>query len=140
MNQALLSLADGNTAKAEQLLGNAAGANSLGEALGLLYIQKGDYNKAVQAFGDTKSNNAALSQILTKNYNKAQQTLGAVTNKDATTYYLSAIVAARTNNTSGVAGNLKSALDRGISANDILTDIEFAKFLTNSDVKNMLVK
>ena len=140
VNQALLSLADGNTAKAEQLLGNAAGASSLGEALGLLYLQKGDYNKAVQSFGDTKTNNAALAQVLTKNYNKAQQTLNAVADKDATTYYLSAIVAARTNNTSGVVGNLRSALDNGVSVADVLNDIEFAKFLTNSDVKNMLIK
>ncbi|MDR1881593.1 MAG: hypothetical protein LBR26_02275 [Prevotella sp.] len=140
MNQALLSLADGNTTKAEQLLGNASGANSLGEALGLLYIQKGDYNKAVQSFGDAKTNNAALAQILTKNYNKAQQILDAVKNKDAATYYLSAIVAARTNNTSGVVGNLRSALDKGYSTSDVLNDIEFAKFLANPDVKNILIK
>ncbi|MDU1889379.1 MAG: hypothetical protein E6767_01705 [Dysgonomonas sp.] len=140
MNQALLSLAEGNTSKAEQLLGNAAGASSLGEALGLLYIKKGDYSRAAQAFGDAKTNNAALAQILTKNYNKAQQTLNAVPSKDATTYYLSAIIAARTNNTSGVVGNLRSALDNGLSTNDVLNDMEFAKFLTNSDVKNMLLR
>jgi len=140
MNQALLSLAEGNTAKAEQQLGNASGANTLGEALGLLYIKKGDYNRAVQSFGDVKSNNAALAQILTKNYNRAEQTLNAVPVKDATTYYLAAIVAARTNNTSGVVGNLRSALDKGFSSSDIQNDIEFAKFLTNSDVKNMLIR
>lgn len=140
MNQALLSLAEGNVSKAEQLLGNASGANTLGEALGLLYIKKGDYNRAAQSFGDAKTNNAALAQLLTKNYNKAQQTLNAVPNKDATTYYLSAIVAARTNNTSGVVGNLRSALDKGLSANEVLNDVEFAKFLTNSDVKNMLLR
>lgn len=138
MNLALVSLADGNTAKAEQLLGNASGANALGETMGLLYIQKGDYNKAVQSFGNTVSNNAALAQILTKNYNKAQVILDAVPNKDATTYYLAAIVAARTNSTSGVAGNLKSAIQNGASSAEIANDIEFAKFLTNSDIRNML--
>ena len=140
MNQALLAMAEGNTAKAEQLLGNASGASTLGEALGLLYLQKGDYNKAVQSFGEAKTNNAALAQLLTQNYNKAQQTLNAVTKKDATTYYLSAIVAARTNNTSGVVGNLKSAIQNGVSASSIANDIEFSKFLTNSDIKNMLFK
>lgn len=140
MNLALLALADGNSSKAEQLLGNAAGSNTLNETLGLMYIQKGDYNKAAQSFGDVKSNNAALAQILTKNYNKAQQTLNGVANKDATTYYLLAIVAARTNNTAGVAGNLKSAIDNGFSVDDVLTDIEFAKFLANADVKNMLLR
>jgi tetratricopeptide (TPR) repeat protein len=140
MNQALLALAQGNTSKAEQLLGNASGANSIGEAMGLLYIQKGDYSRAAQSFGNAKTNNAALAQILTKNYNKAEQTLNGITSKDATTYYLSAIVAARTNNTSGVVGNLKSAMDRGLSSSEIVNDIEFAKFLTNSDVKNMLIR
>ncbi|MDR0824286.1 MAG: hypothetical protein LBN74_04285 [Prevotella sp.] len=138
MNLALVSLADGNTAKAEQLLGNAAGANSLGETMGLMYLQKGDYNKAVQSFGNTVSNNAALAQILTKNYSKAQQVLDAVPNKDAVTYYLAALVAARTNSTSGVAGNLKSAIQKGASTKDIASDIEFAKFLTNPDIRNML--
>lgn len=138
MNLALVSLADGNTAKAEQLLGNAAGANSLGETMGLMYIQKGEYNRAVQSFGNTVSNNAALAQILTKNYSRAQQILDAVPTKDATTYYLAAIVAARTNSASGVAGNLKSAIENGVSPAEIAKDIEFAKFLTNPDIKNML--
>lgn len=138
MNLALVSLADGNTAKAEQLLGNAAGANSLGETMGLMYIQKGEYNRAAQSFGNTVSNNAALAQILTKNYSRAQQILDAVPTKDATTYYLAAIVAARTNSASGVAGNLKSAIQNGISPAEIAKDIEFAKFLTNPDIKNML--
>ncbi len=140
MNQALIALANNDAAKAEQLLGKAAGANTIGEALGLLYIQKGEYNKAVQSFGDAKTNNAALAQLLTKNYNKAQQTLNGVASKDATTYYLSALVAARTNNASGVAGNLKTALDKGISTTDALNDLEFAKFLSNPDIKNMLIK
>ncbi len=140
MNQALLSLAEGNTAKAEQQLGGASGASSLGEAMGLLYIQKGDYNRAVQAFGDTQSNNAAVAQILVKNYNKAQQILNSLPQKDATTYYLSAIVAARTNNAAGVAGNLKSALDGGIPASELINDIEFARFLNNSDIRNMLFR
>ncbi len=138
MNLALVSLADGNTAKAEQLLGNAAGANSLGETMGLMYIQKGEYNRAVQSFGNTVSNKAALAQILTKNYSRAQQILDAVPTKDATTYYLAAIVAARTNSASGVAGNLKSAIQNGVSPAEIAKDIEFAKFLTNPDIKNML--
>lgn len=138
MNLGLLALADNDLTKAEQLLGNSAGANSLSEALGVLYLKKGEYAKAADAFGDTKSNNAALAQILTKNYNKAQQTLNGVTNKDGVSYYLSAIVAARTNNASGVAGNLKSAIQKGISPSTISNDTEFAKFLTNPDIVNML--
>ena len=138
MNLGLLAISDGDIAKAEQLLGRSAGANTLGEAMGLLYIKKGDYSRAEQSFANSKSNNAALAQILTKNYNKAQQTINAIDKKDATTYYLAAIVAARTNNASGVAGNLKSAIQNGFSKDKIANDTEFARFLTNPDIKNML--
>lgn len=138
MNLGLLALADNDIAKAERLLGSAAGSNTLSEALGVLYLKKGDYANAVKSFGDTKSNNAALAQILTKDYNKAQKTLDGLSLKDATSYYLSAIVAARTNNVSGVAGNLKSAIQNGFKLSDITNDTEFAKFLTNPDIVNML--
>lgn len=138
MNLALISMIEGNDSKAEQLLGSAAGANTLNEALGVLYIRKGDYAKAVQAFGETKTNNAALAQILTKNYNKAQQTLNAVKDKDATTSYLMAVVAARTNNVSGVASNLKTAIQQGVPTNEIANDLDFARFLSNPDIANML--
>jgi chromosome condensin MukBEF complex kleisin-like MukF subunit len=46
----------------------------------------------------SKSNTAALAQILNKDYSAAAQTLSNVTNADATTTYLQAILAARTGN------------------------------------------
>lgn len=139
MNLALLSLAQENTSKAQELLGFASGANTLNETLGLLYIKNGDYNKAVQSFGDIKTDNAALAQILTKNYSKAQQTLDAVKDKTATTYYLSAIIAARTNNTSGVVQGLKQAIAADPAYGSYAAqDLEFAKFTTNSTIQNLL--
>lgn len=138
-NFALLSIDNGDLSKAEQYLGNAAGANNLSEALGLLYLKQGDYAKAAQTFGDAKSNNAAVAQILTNNYSKAQQTLDAVPVKNATTAYLSAILAARTNNASGVVSNLKSAIQADSSFREkALKDLEFAKYMTNPDVANTL--
>lgn len=137
-NLGLLAINDGDLSKAEQLLGSASGAASLNEALGLLYIKKGEYSKAVQAFGDAKTNNAALAQLLNKDYSKAQRTLDAVANKDANAYYIAAVVAARSNNTSGVVSNLKEAMKNGISLSDISLDGEFAKFLSNQEVMRML--
>jgi tetratricopeptide (TPR) repeat protein len=138
-NLGLLAINSGDLAKAQQYLGNASGANSLSETLGLLYLKQGDYAKAAQAFGDAKTNNAAVAQILVKNYSKAQQTLDAVPVKDANTSYLAAIVAARTNNASGVVANLKAATQKDASlAKKALIDLEFAKFLTNPDVANVL--
>lgn len=139
MNLGLLAIADGKISNAEQLIGRASNANTANEALGLLYIKKGDYNNAVRSFGDSKTNNAALSQIMTGNYSQAQQTLDAVSNKTAITYYLEAIVAARTNNASGVASNLKEAFTKDPSLKQYAAnDMEFAKFATNSVVSSIL--
>lgn len=134
MNLGLIALTKGDQAKAEQLFGSAAGVNELGEALGVLYLEKGEYAKAVNSFGSIKSNNAALAQILTKDYSRAQQTLDGVAKADATTDYLKAVVAARTNNASGVISNLKSSIAKDNKmAKEAAIDLEFAKYANNAD-------
>ncbi|QIK59375.1 hypothetical protein G7050_05785 [Dysgonomonas sp. HDW5A] len=139
MNLGLLAMADGDIAKAEQLIASGSQANTSNEALGLLYLKKGDYNKAIQAFGNTKSNNAALAQILTKNYNQAEQTLNAISNKNGMTHYLEAIVAARTNDATGVAHHLGAAFEADPSLKQqAIYDLEFAKFANNTTVSFLL--
>lgn len=139
VNKALFAMMDGNTSLAKELLGKSSGANNLDAAMGLLYLMEGDYNQAVDAFGDTKSNNAALAQILTKNYNAADFTLKAIKTPDALTYYLMAIVGARTNNFSDVMSNLHSAItmDKAMAVR-ALNDLEFAKYKSNVDFINLL--
>lgn len=129
MNLGLIELLNGNYAKADQLFGSAAGVKELGGALGVYYLKNGDAAAAVRAFGDTKSNNAALAQILTKDYSKAKSTLAAIDSPDATTYYLMAILGARTNNESMLNTNLRQAvrLDSKL-AKQAANDLEFAKF------------
>jgi len=133
-NQALLALNSGNVDTAKELLGSASGANSLEEAMGLLYLMEGNYNQAVEAFGDTKSNNAALAQLLTRNYSQAKSTLDNNQTPDATTAYLQAIIGSRTNNFNVVVDNLRTAiaLDRTI-ASKALNDLEFAKYRNNQE-------
>ena len=134
MNLGLIALTKGDQAKAQQLFGNAAGVAELSEALGVLYLEQGEWAKAANSFGSVKSNNAALAQILTKDYSKAAQTLNAVPNPDATTSYLKAIVAARTNDANAVVSNLKQAIAKDSSLkNEAAIDLEFAKYATNSD-------
>lgn len=138
-NLALLALKEGDLNKAEQYLGKASQANTFGETLGLLYLKKGDYAKAVSAFGDAKTNNAAVAQLLAKDYNKALQTLNAVPNKDARTAYIAAVISARTNNASGVVTSLRAALAADSSLKEFAkNDLEFAKFLSNSQVASLL--
>lgn len=139
MNLGLVALTKGDKAKAQQLFGSAADAKELSESLGVLYLQQGEYAKAVSSFGAAKTNNAALAQILVKDYNKALQTLNAVANADATTDYLKAIVAARTNDSSGVVSNLKAAIAKNPKlAIEAAKDIEFAKFVTNAEFLNLI--
>ena len=133
INLGLLALTRGERDKAQQLIGGASDVAELGEALGMLYLEQGDYAKAVSSFGAAKTNNAALAQILTKDYSKASQTLNAVTRPDATTDYLKAIVSARTNDAAGVISHLKAAISKKKSlAREAANDLEFAKYAKDS--------
>ena len=128
-NLGLIELTKGNVANAETYLSKSTGANTANEVLGNLYIKQGQYDRAVQAFGDTKTNSAALAQILAKDYNKAKSTLSAVKNPDAYTNYLMAVVGARTNN----ADLVKSSMDKVKQQDAALAakaqnDREFAKY------------
>ncbi len=129
MNLGLIEMLNGNYAKANQYFGSAAGVEELGDAMGVYYLKQGDAAAAVRAFGDSKSNNAALAQILTKDYSKAKSTLAAIDTPDATTYYLMAILGARTNNESMLNTNLRQAvrLDSSL-AKRAVDDLEFANY------------
>ncbi len=129
MNQGLLSLVNKDYSAANRSFSNAAGLEELGDALGVYYLTQGDNAAAVKAFGNSKTNNAALAQILTKDYAAAKSTLAAVANPDATTYYLTAVLGARTNNESMARTNLQKATQLNADfAEKAKNDLEFAKF------------
>ncbi|MDE7091980.1 MAG: hypothetical protein K2O43_00940, partial [Muribaculaceae bacterium] len=133
LNLGLASLVKKDYRDAKQKFGNASNLNEVNDALGTLYLMQGDVNAANQAFGNSKSNNAALAQILSKNYSQAKNTLAGVANPDATTYYLTAVLGARTNNEAMVKDNLKKAVKLNPSlAAKAAKDLEFANFnITN---------
>lgn len=133
MNLGLIALNDKDYRQANQKFSNAAGIEELNDALGTYYIMTGDNAAAVKAFGATKSNNAALAQILTKDYSKARSTLAGISNPDATTYYLMAVLGARTNNDNMVSTNLRQAcrLDSTI-IDRARKDLEFKNFNLSS--------
>lgn len=139
MNKALLAIMDNDLETANELLGKSAGAAGLDEAMGLLSLLQGNYNQAVGAYGNNTTNNAALAQLLVRDYNKAKQTLEAVENPDATTAYLLAIIASRTNNFNDVAANLRTAIGRDRTfATRALNDLEFAKYRTNQEFMSIV--
>ena len=139
VNLALLALNENQTDKAQELLGTASGAKNLEQAMGLLYLKNGQYAQAVESFGNLKTNNAALAQLLTNNYNKASETLNAIDTPDATTAYLKALIAARTNNFAEVTSNLRTAisLDNAMRM-QAATDLEFAKYRSNSEFMSLM--
>lgn len=139
MNLALIALTKGDKAGAESFLGKATGTKEYGQTAGNLYIAQGQYERAVNAFGDAKTNSAALAQILAKDYNKAKNTLAGVETPDAYTDYLMAVLGARTNNTSMLTSSLKSAIAKEKTlAKKAANDLEFAKYFTNADFMSII--
>ncbi|MBQ9603299.1 MAG: tetratricopeptide repeat protein [Paludibacteraceae bacterium] len=139
-NAGLAAMADGDLEKAEQYLGKAAGTKgNLNAALGTLYTKKGDYAAAKNAYGQNATNNAAVQQILSEDYAGAAKTLANVKEPNATTAYLKAVVAARTNDKAAVLENLKSAIaqDASLKAR-AAQDIEFAKFAEEAEFQTIV--
>ena len=139
LNLGLVHIAKGDLDKAQQFLGKAAGVSELGNATGLIDIANGNYSRAVGSFGKAASNNAALAHLLNKDYSSAHSTLNAVRHHNATTSYLKAIVAARTNNSNDVISNLKHAVQLDPSlAKKASMDLEFVKYHTHDEFLNIV--
>lgn len=132
MNKGLIAMLNEDYGTANERFGASAGVPEAGEALGVYYLTQGDTRAALQAFGNTKSNNAALAHILNQDYSGAKNILSEVENKDAVTYYLTAVVGARTNNESMVLSNLRQSvrLD-GKMLERAQNDLEFANYNLN---------
>lgn len=129
MNLGLLAMDKGDLTTAEAYFGKAGSCPEYGEAMGTLLTRQGKYAQAIAAFGAAKTNNAAVANICANNYSAAKNILEGVAKKDATTYYLLAVVGARTNNSDMVSANLKKAasMDATMVAK-AKNDCEFAKF------------
>lgn len=128
MNKGLVEMLQGKYADAYQAFGASAGVPEVSDALGVYYLSQGNLNAALGAFGDAKTNNAALAQILSKDYSKARNTLASITAPDATTYYLMAVLGARTNNENMAITNLRQAVRLDSKLLDrARKDMEFAK-------------
>lgn len=129
MNLGLIAMLDGDMSKANELIGAASGIPEAGDALGVYYLSQGDLQKALTSFGGAKTNNAALAQILSKDYAAARHTLSSIPSPDATTYYLAAVLGARTGSENMVMTNLRQAIRLdGKLLSRARKDLEFAKY------------
>lgn len=139
LNSALTALAQGQADEAEAYLAKATASKGYSETLGNLQITQGKFRQAAQSLGQTKSNSAALAQILSHDYTGAAASLAGVAKPDATTSYLRAIVAARTNQHSAAV----TALREAIAADPTLrtraaTDLEFLNLFNDASFQSLV--
>ena len=78
--------------------------------------------------------NAALANVLAGNNNEALKKLNAENKECPMSYYLKAVIGARTNDATAVIENLKKACSLDASFKQLAaTDMEFVKFFENND-------
>jgi outer membrane protein OmpA-like peptidoglycan-associated protein len=144
-----------NMAIADYLSGDLAAAQTNFEAsanasvqpvnqnynIGALSILNGDYSKAAQLMANQSCDyNTALVQLLQKDYNAAKATLDCITDVDAKTAYLKAVLAARMKVEEDVYSNLTTAINLDPSLKKTAKrDAEFKRY-RHSDRFKQLVK
>ncbi|MCQ2212607.1 MAG: hypothetical protein MJZ36_03110 [Bacteroidaceae bacterium] len=129
VNLGYMELFKGNIADAEYYIAKAATADNLKEAQGNLYIAQGKYGQAASYLSEVSNNSGALAQIMNNDYATATKLLNGIKNANAMTYYLKAIIGARTNSGSDVSENLQKAVSMDSTfATRALNDVEFAKY------------
>ena len=139
LNLGYLELLKGNVADAESLMALGADSKAGDEALGNLYIAQGEYGRAAALLEDKATNSAALAQLLNKDYSTARETLDDIASPDATTYYIKALLGARTSNIAYVYDGLKQAIKLDPSmAKKAAGDLEFTKYLQDATFQSIL--
>jgi tetratricopeptide (TPR) repeat protein len=126
--------------KAEEYFTSMASATAESKfGLGILATKKGEYDKAVNFFGNEPSYDLALALLLKKDVNRAKVTLEGVkeTDKTGKVSYLKAVVGARLDDRTYMINNLREAI--GLNAKwkaYAKTDLEFAKFFNDDTFKS----
>lgn len=134
-NLGAIALKNGDLKQAEVYFGAATGAGQeVNYNKGIVAIKSGDYAAAVNYFGQCNCVNAALANVLAGNNNEALKKLNAENKECPMSYYLKAVIGARTNDATAVIENLKKACSLDASFKQLAaTDMEFAKFFENND-------
>ncbi len=128
-NMALIALKDDDKQAAQTYMSQASGSDTFDDIMGQLNIANGNYSAAAANLQNSKTNAAALAQILNKDYASANRTLANVQKPDATTSYLKAIVGARTGDSGVVKSNLQAAISQDASLGErARKDLEFSNY------------
>lgn len=130
----------GDYAKAEEYFTSMAAASAESKfGLGTLAIRKGQYDNAVNYFGNAPSFNLALAQVLKGDASRAKTTLDALKGTSTTgkPSYLKAVVGSRLDDRNYMLGGLREAI--GVKADwkaYAKTDLELAKYWNDDTFKS----
>jgi Flp pilus assembly protein TadD len=130
-NLAIIKRLNGERMAAMDMLEEAAGAgDEVNYNMGIIDIQNGEYNSAIQNMKGYNTFNKALAQVLNGNNEGALSTLNSSDEKDsAMGNYLKAIIGARMNDATMVSNSLKAAFALDASLKEKAEDdLEFRNF------------
>lgn len=127
----------GNISEAMKYFKNANNAGpEVNYNMGLIDVQKGNYADATGMMGSFSTFNSALAKLLNNDVSGAKAIADGLTDNNAMTYYLKAIIAARSNNKTELVNDIKTALNKDASLKQqIKTDCEFVKYKDDADFK-----
>ncbi len=136
MGVAYAQLKDYKNAEKYYTLAKSLGAQN-NVNLGNLKVRQGDYAAATSYYGSANScsYNAALAATLAGNYDAAKKNADCAT-QDAETFYLKAIIGARTNNLDMLTTNLtRSIRENSANRERASKDMEFKKYMETDAFK-----
>jgi len=139
-NLGMTFLAKGDLVKAEESFNSMTAATPESKwGLGVIAITKGEYDQAVNYFGNEPCYNLALALVLKGDINRAKTTLDGT--KELGTSgkpsYLKAIVGARLEDRNYMLDNLRAAIGFNSAWKAYAkTDLEFAKFFNDDTFKS----
>lgn len=103
----------GDRDRAKELFMQAGSSDETSYNLGLVAIQEGNYGEALEKMGDNQTFNVALAKVLNDEEGAAEAVIDASAEADAAySYYLKAIIGARTDNKDMAVENLKVAISK----------------------------
>lgn len=117
---------------------NLLNANKMGVDnnynLGLMDLNKGNYKAAISKFSGVRCNyHVALAQVMVENYKLAEEQLECA-RKNGDTYYLMAVVGARTDNKTMMVQNLEKAIKADSKLKgEAKVDREFIEYFNDSE-------
>jgi tetratricopeptide (TPR) repeat protein len=139
-NLGISALKNGETSKAMELFSAASGAGKeVAVNMGIVYILRAEYDKAVKSFGDCNKPDAALAKILNGDNNGALKTLESNETGCPMVEYLKAVVGARTAKENLLIESLTKAVEKDAKFKQAAkTDLEFAKYFDNAKFKSIV--